>query len=77
MQLTPEEVESTRKKANVRIHVERIIGGTRQTYPILSATAVLPWEYVQPRSDGVVLLDSLVRVCCSLHNLREGIVPFE
>ena len=77
MQLTPQEVESTRNKANVRIHVERIIGGTRQTYPILSATAVLPWEYVQPRSDGTVLLDSLVRVCCSLHNLREGIVPFE
>ena len=82
VQLTPEEVESTRKKANVRIHVERIIGGTRQTYPILSATAVLPWEYVQPKSDGSVFLDSLVRVCCSqhnlrcsLHNLREDIVP--
>ena len=50
-QLTPEEVESSRKNANVRIHVERIIGGIRQSYPILAATAALPWDYVQPRSD--------------------------
>ena len=77
MQLPAEEVEETGKKANVRIHVERIIGSTRQTFSILSATAVLPWEYVQPGENGCVLLDSIVRVCCSLHNLREGIIPFE
>lgn len=69
--LEPGEVESTRKKANLRIHVEGIIGVTRQRYPIISATS---WDFVQPRSDEYVLIDSIVRVCCALNNLCEGIV---
>lgn len=35
-QLYPTELESTRKIANLRIHVERIIGQLRIKYPILA-----------------------------------------
>ena len=41
---------------------KRIIGATCQTYAIISATAVVPWQYIQHDSNGHVLLDSIVRV---------------
>ena len=76
-QLSPAAVEATRKLANVRIHVERVIGAVRQRFQILSATGVLPKEYIEPyMSDGTILLDSVVRVCCALHNVCESVVPF-
>ena len=76
-QLGPGEVniEATCKLANVRIHVERFIGITRQHFQI-SATGVLQKViYSQKLSDGVVL-DAVVRICCSLHNACEDVVPF-
>ena len=75
-QLDPASVESTRKIANVRIHVERIIGTVRQHYPIMSATGVLPKEYVFHKIQNGVILDSIVRTCCALNNVIEGVVPF-
>ena len=75
-QLGPSEVEGAHKLANVRIHVERVIGAIRQRYQILSASGVLQKEmYSQKLNDGVVL-DAVVRTCCSLQYACEGVVPF-
>ena len=72
----PTAIEETRKIANVRIHIERVIGATRQRYSILMST--LPIEFVKPQSPGATTtIDKIVKVCSALNNLCVSVVPFE
>ena len=79
-QLDPVEVEETRNIANVRIHVERIIGLLRRKYTILSG--ILPINLLISSSTGsqegaIPMIDRILNVCSALVNLCPGIVPFD
>lgn len=74
-QLYFDEVEKTREIANVRIHVERVIGLVRRKYRILRGC--LPVEFLDEVDGNFTVLDQIVTVCCALTNLCKSVVPFE
>ena len=75
-QLPASAVHDTRGIANVRIHIERVIGCVRQKYTILSGT--LPIEFLKGMSkDELPLIYHMLPVCCALTNLCDSVVPFD
>lgn len=65
---TATEVEETHTIANVRIHVQHVIGTVCQRYTILQGT--LPIDFVIKRDQqDIPLIDCIIRICCALNNM--------
>ena len=79
-QLDPVEIEKRRNLANVRTHVEWIIGLVRQQHLILHNTFLTDFLMCNTSKDGnqdVPLIDRMIKVCAALVNLCPPIIPFD
>ena len=71
-QLDPISIEQTRNIANVRIHVERVIGNVRKKYSILGDTQ--PIDFVISANGDATTLDKIVLTSCALINICDSVV---
>ena len=75
-QLSKAEVDTACQLAQVRIHVERVIGVVRQKYTILQST--LPINMIKAHEkEDMSPFDKIVIVCCALCNCCDSVVPFD
>ena len=76
-QLSAKEVETSREKSAIRIHIERVIGLLKNRYTILQGT--LPIQMIKSLKDeadkaDLASIDRLLTVCAVLVNLGPSIV---
>jgi len=52
----------SREDTDVRIHIERVIGATRQRFSVLMSC--IPIDYVKPKTDGErATIDKIIIIC--------------